>query len=154
MSTGSDPTIAGLSPWRARWGPVSAPFALMKAPGPGRAAHQKAGLRRPFLRGRGVRATRELLLGSDRVFRRFRDAELDHGLGLDLNGFTGLGIAAHAGFAMRLYQAAESGHHEDTVFLGLLDRGVGQGLEEGAGGFVVGLKFLGQVADELSLGHA
>ena len=71
-----------------------------------------------------------LLLGSDRVLRSLGDAELHDGLGFDLDGFSGLRIASHAGFAMRLHETAQAGHDEHAVLLGLFDRGVGQVLQK------------------------
>src|SRR6185312_16782583 len=67
--------------------------------------------------------SQELLLGrSDRVLRGLGDAELDDGLGLDLDGLAGLGVAADAGLALRLDELAESGDGELAVLLGLLHR--------------------------------
>ncbi len=72
------------------------------------------------------RARTTLLLRGDRVFCGFCHAELHNGLRLDLNRFAGLRVAAHASLAVRLHQAAESGHDEYAILLGFFDRGVGQ----------------------------
>src|SRR5579863_4146209 len=92
----------------------------------------------------------KLLLGRDRVFRGFGDAELHDRLGLDLDRFAGLGIAAHAGFAVRLHQAAETGNDEDAVLLGFFDSGVREMLQERRRGFVGELSLLGELPDQLS----
>lgn len=46
------------------------------------------------------------------ILERFRRAQADDGLRLDLDRFTGLGVAAHASLAVRLDDAAESRNHE------------------------------------------
>jgi len=46
-----------------------------------------------------------LLLGGDCVLGSFCDAELHYSLGFDLDGFTSLRIASHAGLAVRFYQS-------------------------------------------------
>jgi hypothetical protein len=62
-----------------------------------------------------------LLGGRDDVLGGLGHAELDHGLGLDLDGCAGLGVAADAGLALCLYEAADAGDNEDAVLLGFLD---------------------------------
>src|ERR1051326_3899525 len=111
---------------------------------------QKAGASRPSQTAKYW----ELLLGCDRVLGCLGDAELYDGLCFDLNRFAGLRVAAHAGFAMCLYQAAQSGDHEHAVFLGLFDCCVGQVLKKCRRGFVVSLEFLCQMTYQLCLGHA
>src|SRR5580704_9295720 len=77
------------------------------------AEKSKAGLSRP-----SYRSHHELrLFGSDCVLGSLGDAELYHGLGLDLNGLAGLRIASDAGFAVRFHQPAEAGHNEHAVLL-------------------------------------
>src|SRR5580692_2065377 len=88
-------------------------------------------------------------LGSDRVLGGLGDAELHHGLGLDLDRFAGLRIASHAGFAVRLHQAAQSRHDEHAVLLRLFDGGIGQVLQERRRLLVVEFILLRQKADEL-----
>src|SRR6202012_2650950 len=100
-------------------------------------------------------ANSELLLGrSDRILRGLGDAELDDGLGLNLDGLAGLGVAADAGLSLCLYELAESRNGELAVLLGLLDSGLCEGLEEGCGLLVGELELLRHRADELCLGHA
>jgi len=56
------------------------------------------------------------LLGTeDRVLRGLGDAELHHTLGLDLDGFAGLGVAAHAGGAVLQHQLADAGQSESIL---------------------------------------
>ncbi len=43
----------------------------------------------------------------DGVFKRFRGAQTNNGLRLDLDLFAGLGIAAQTSFAVSLYHAAD-----------------------------------------------
>jgi hypothetical protein len=52
-----------------------------------------------------------------------------------------------------LHQAAQAGHDEYAVLLGLFDSRVSQVLKKRSNRLVVGLEFLGQMAHELSLGH-
>ena len=74
----------------------------------------------------------KLLLGrSDDVLGGLGHAELDNGLGLDLDGRAGLGVAANAGLALCLYQAADAGNHEYAVLLGFLDGGLRQKIQKG-----------------------
>src|ERR1700723_4739476 len=88
-------------------------------------------------------------LGSDRILGGLGDAELHHGLGLDLDRFAGLRIASHAGFTVRLHQAAQSRHDEHAVLLRLFDGGIGQVLQERRRLLVVEFILLRQKADEL-----
>src|SRR5580698_10667616 len=93
------------------------------------------------------------LLRSDRVLRGLGDAELHHGLGLDLDGFAGLRIPSHAGFAVGLHQAAQSGDNEHAVLLRLFDSRIGQVLQERRGLLVVEFILFRQKADELRFGQ-
>jgi len=61
---------------------------------------------------------KKLLLRRDCILRSLGYAELHHGLGLNLNRLAGLRIASHAGFAVRLHQAADAGNDENTILLG------------------------------------
>src|SRR5882672_11287343 len=68
---------------------------------------------------------KELLLRRrDGVLCSLGYAELDHGLGLDLDQLAGLRVAADAGFALGVHQPAEAGDGEYAVLLGFLDRGL------------------------------
>src|SRR5579864_5947869 len=86
-----------------------------------------------------------LLLRSDRVFRGLGDAEFHHRLGLDLDRFAGLRVAAYASLAMRLHQTAKAGHNEDAVLLGLFNRSVGQLLQKCRCCLVGKFRFLGEM---------
>src|SRR5437899_13110386 len=106
----------------------------------------------PTFADRSVRATLRFLR-RDRVLRGFRHAELYDRLRLDLNWFTSLRVASHAGLAMRLHEAAEAGHNEHTILLRFFNRRVCQVLQKRRDRFVVGFKLFGQVPGELSFGH-
>jgi hypothetical protein len=66
-----------------------------------------------------------LLFGGDGVFGGLGYTELDYRLGLDLDGFAGLGVTAYAGFAVGFHQAAEAGDYEDAVLFGFFHGYVG-----------------------------
>src|SRR5258708_1391615 len=109
----------------------------------------KAGLSRPS----NINITQTLrLLGSDRVLGSLGDAELYHGLRLDLDRFARLRVASNAGLAVRFHQPAEAGHNEHAVLLGFFHSDVGQVLKKSCDSLVGKFSFLGQMADELSLG--
>src|ERR1700730_953411 len=110
---------------------------------------KKAGLSRPS--GINLRTILRLF-GSDRVLGGLGYAELDHGLGLDLDGLAGLRIASDAGLAMRFHQPAQAGHNEHAVLLGLFYSDIGELLEKSSDSLVGKFSFLGQIPDELSLG--
>src|SRR5208282_1241284 len=95
-----------------------------------------------------------LLGGGNDVLRSLGYAELDDGLGLDLDGFTGLGVAANAGLALSLHQAADAGDDEDAVLLGFLDGGLGEQVKEGRGLFVGEFELLCQVPGKSCLGKS
>src|SRR5277367_5842712 len=59
-----------------------------------------------------VLAARGMNLLENGILERFRWAQADDGLRLDLDRFTGLRIAAHASLAVRLDDAAESRNDE------------------------------------------
>ena len=98
--------------------------------------------------------TKLLLRRSDGVLGDLGDAELDDGLGLDLDGFAGLGVAAETSLALCLDELADAGNGELTVLLGFLDGGLGEQLEEARGLFVGEFHLLREVADECGLGHS
>src|SRR5882724_5652705 len=97
---------------------------------------------------------RKLFLGSDYVFYGLGNAELYHGLGRDLNGFSGLRIASHTRFPVGFYQASQARNHEPAVLFGFLDRALRERFQKRCCGLVVRFQFLRHVADELGLGHA
>ena len=59
----------------------------------------------------------------DRVLRGFGDAEFHDALGLDLDGFAGLGIAAHAGGAVFEDELADAGQRESVLRVLVGERG-------------------------------
>jgi protein-S-isoprenylcysteine O-methyltransferase Ste14 len=85
-----------------------------------------------------------LLRWGDRVLGGLGHAELDHRLGLDLDGFAGLRVASDAGLALRLHQAADAGNHKYAVLLGFLDGRLCQKVQEGCHLLVGQFQFLGQ----------
>src|SRR5207302_2682025 len=95
----------------------------------------------------------KLLLGGDRVLRSFRDAELHDGLRLDLDGFAGLRIAASAGLAVRLHQAAEAGNDENATLLGFRNSCFGEALMERRRGLVWNCSLVGKSANPLCFGQ-
>jgi hypothetical protein len=88
------------------------------------------------------------------VFGDLGDAELDHGLGLDLDGLSGLGIATEAGLALCLHQFADAGNGELAVLLGLFDCGLSQQFEGGCSLLVGDLELLRHVANQCCLCHS
>src|ERR1035441_2950108 len=81
-------------------------------------------------KGRSARAppfdshtTNLLLRWGDHVLGGLGHAELDYGLGLDLDGCAGLGVAADARLALRLDEPADAGDDENAVLLGFLEIG-------------------------------
>jgi len=63
------------------------------------------------------------------------------------------GFASDARLAVRFHQPAEAGHNEHAVLLGLFHSDVGQSCSRNPANSLVGkFSFLGQMADELSLG--
>jgi hypothetical protein len=93
-----------------------------------------------------------LLDGCDCVFCGLGDAELNNGFGFDLDGFASLGVAAGAGLALCLDEAAETGDNKNAVFLGFLDGGFGEQVKEGDGLLAGELEFFGHLADECGFG--
>src|SRR5579862_4327608 len=94
-----------------------------------------------------------LLRRRDCVLGGLRDAELHDGLGLDLDLFAGLRVAAHAGLALCLHEAAEARNHEYAVLLGFLDRGVREQIQESSGLLVCELGLLCESTDQSGFGH-
>jgi len=64
--------------------------------------------------GRGMVRDR-LLCAEDRVFGGFGNPELDNLLCLDLDGFTGCGVSAHAGLALYQHELAEPRQRESVL---------------------------------------
>src|SRR6185437_6539604 len=95
----------------------------------------------------------ELLLGRDGVLGCLCYAEFHHGLRFNLDRFTSLGVASHAGFAMRLHQPSKTRNHKHAVLLGFLHRRVAEMLQECRYCFIVGLKLFREMAYELCLCH-
>src|SRR6185437_514658 len=94
-----------------------------------------------------------LLRRGDRVLRGLRHAELHHRLGLDLDLFAGLWVAADARLALRFYQASEARNHEHAVLLRLLDRRPREQVEEGCRLLVGQFKLLRKLGDKSCLGQ-
>jgi len=92
-----------------------------------------------------------LLGGSDDVLGSLGYAELDNGLGLDLDGRAGLRVAADARLALCLYEAADAGDNKHAVLLGFLDGGLSQQVQEGSGLLVGQFHLLGQMPCECGL---
>src|SRR3984885_2723884 len=95
-----------------------------------------------------------LLGGGNDVLCSLGYAELDDGLGLDLDGLTRLRVAADAGLALCLDEAADAGDDEDTVLLGFLDGGLGEQVKEGRGLFVGEFELLCQAPGKSCLGKS
>jgi hypothetical protein len=86
------------------------------------------------------------------ILERFRRAQADDGLRLDLDRFTGLGVAAHASFAVRLDDAADARNHEFArATLGFLDRELEKLFKKGSCGFLGCAGFFGDVCNDLGL---
>ena len=64
-----------------------------------------------------------LLRAEDGVLGRFGDAELHDALGLDLDGFPGLRVAAHAGGAVLEDEFADAGQREGVFSVLVSERG-------------------------------
>src|SRR5581483_1257468 len=149
----SDP---GLTPWAAFLRRFAAkPERRTGAVIQNKQGMEKAGLAPAFYTNPSAEQRGRILglLGGDCVLGGLGDTEFYDRLGFDLDRFAGLRIASHAGFAMSFYQAAQSGHDEYAILLGLFYGGVGEVLEKCGCGLVVDARLLRQVADELGLGH-
>jgi hypothetical protein len=92
-----------------------------------------------------------LLVAENGVFGGLGHAELDHALRRDLDGFTGLGVAAHACFAIGQYELADARDHEY-----ILRFSVGQGgkiVQQLDGRFLGQACLLSHVIGDLRLRH-
>src|SRR5713226_6269088 len=86
------------------------------------------------------------------VFERLGWAQADHRLRLDLDLFTGLGVAPHAGLAMRLYDAADARNHKLACgALGFLHRELEELVKKESCGFLRCADLLGHVGYDLRL---
>ena len=65
----------------------------------------------------------KLLGAKDRILCGFGDAEFHDALGLDLDGFAGLGVASHAGGAVFQYELADAGQREGVLRVLIGERG-------------------------------
>src|ERR1700761_5979477 len=80
------------------------------------------------------------------ILERFRRAQADDGLRLDLDRFTGLGVAAHASLAVRLDDAAESRNDElARAALGFFHGELEELFEEESCGLLGSAGFFGEV---------
>src|SRR5438128_6439804 len=88
------------------------------------------------------------------VFERLGWAQADYRLRLDLDLFTGLGVAPHAGLAMRLYDAADARNHKLACgALGFLHRELEEFGKKESGGFFRCADLFGHVGYELRFDH-
>src|SRR3984885_7559490 len=86
------------------------------------------------------------------ILERFRRAQADDGLRLDLDRFTGLGVTAHASLAVRLDDAAESRNHEFArTTLGFFHRELEELFEKCGCGFLGCADLFGDVCNDLGL---
>src|SRR5664279_5408031 len=92
-----------------------------------------------------------LLGGGNDVLGSLGYAELDNGLGLDLDGRAGLRVAADAGLALCLYEPADAGDDKYAVLLGFLDGGLSQQVQEGSRLLVGEFHLLGEMPCECGL---
>src|SRR5207253_5863563 len=84
--------------------------------------------------------------------KRLRRTQANHGLRLDLDRLAGLGVAAHARLAVRLYNAADPRDHEFArPALGFFHGELEQLFKELSGGFLRCADFLGDVSHNLGL---
>src|SRR3989442_14438867 len=94
----------------------------------------------------------KLSLRQNGVFERLGWAQADYRLRLDLDLFTGLGVAPHAGLAMRLYDAADARNHKLACgALGFLHRELEEFVKKESGGFLRCADPFGHVGDNLPL---
>src|SRR4029077_13156372 len=95
---------------------------------------------------------REQQLLQNRILEGLGRAQTHHGLGLDLNRFAGLGVAAHARLAVRLHNAADSRNDEFArAALGFLHRELVQLFEEERCLLLWCAELLGDVRNNLCL---
>src|SRR5664279_4466103 len=95
-----------------------------------------------------------LLGGGNDVLGSLGYAELDNGLGLDLDGRAGLRVAADAGLALCLNEPADAGDDKYAILLGFLDGGLSQQVQECSGLLVGEFHFLGKMPCECGLGQS
>jgi len=93
----------------------------------------------------------KLLGAEDRVLGGLGDAELDHALGLDLDLFAGLGVAADAGGAV--FQDELANAREGEGVLGVLVSQRGNVIQNFNGLFFGELRLLGDEGGDLGLGE-
>src|ERR1700761_5379185 len=80
------------------------------------------------------------------ILERFRRAQADDGLRLDLDRFTGLGVAAHARLAVRFNDAADARNHEFArATLGFFYGELEELFEEESCGLLGSAGFFGEV---------
>src|SRR5262249_9025878 len=73
--------------------------------------------------GPSVLSFRNVLPGADRFLRGLRDAELEDGLGRNLDGLAGLRIAAHALLALHDHELADAREGEALLRLAIRELG-------------------------------
>src|SRR5216684_4517138 len=89
----------------------------------------------------------KLRLLQNGVFERLGWAQADYRLRLDLDLFTGLGVAPHAGLAMRLYDAADARNHKLACgALGFLHCELEKFVKTESGGFLRCADLFGHVS--------
>src|SRR3989442_15708293 len=94
----------------------------------------------------------KLRLLQNGVFERLGWAQADYRLRLDLDLFTGLGVAPHAGLAMRLYDAADARNHKLACgALGFLHRELEKFVKKESGGFLLCFHPLRPLGEDLWL---
>src|ERR1700722_1852217 len=113
-------------------------------------------LRQPEAGSQNLMAAAEELLSwrRDGVLGSLGHAELDHGLGFDLDGLASLGIAPHPCLPLCLHQPAEPGDDKHAILLRLLHCRLCQQIEKRCGLLVGQLKFFCHCPDQCCLGHA
>jgi hypothetical protein len=92
---------------------------------------------------------REKELLQNGILQDLGRTQTDNGLGLDLDRFAGLGIAAHAGFAMSLYDAADTRDNKlPRSALGFLDGQLVELIKESDDCLLRGAGFLGEMRND------
>jgi hypothetical protein len=95
---------------------------------------------------------REKKLLQNGVFQHLSGAEADDGLGLNLDLFAGLGVAAHARLAMSLHDATNSRNDKFArAALGFLHSELVELVEELSGGLFGRADLFGDVRNDLCL---
>src|SRR5215831_13186014 len=93
--------------------------------------------------------SRGLLEGQ--LLHGLRDAELEHGLGRNLDGLAGLRIAAHTRLALHDHELADAGEHEAVARL-LRSEG-GELFEDRRAGLLLEVELVREVTRDLRLRH-